>query len=256
MTSLEIRWLVEDFEEAGLGEGQGSLMERMEGIIDEVPYWTPLSDGATEKLERLIDQLAARQRSWYCSALTDALRLDAKQFSDVKSKLTRIQQEERESLEQSRARGEKGGIGITGNPLHDRLITPGEWLADERYSPWSLCELTRSQLRITRHGDVVSEQLNIISSESGAEPAIPSWFELRPTAFATTASEGREAFDMEAVKREAEAIFPLIPAQVPANADGLVDLVKHLHPAQVKILLLLEPGLAGQLTEELEKSGE
>ena len=261
MTSLEIRWLVEDFRGAELDEGPGSLIERIGSIIDQFPHWAPLSEGATEKLERLIDQLAARQRSWYCSALTDALRLDAKQRAEMKGKLARIQQEERENLEQSRADSGKGGIGIpfqgiTGDPLHDRLITAGEWLADERNSPWSLCELTRSQLSITRHGDVVREQLNIISSESGSDPAIPSWFALRPAAFATTAGGGRAAFDVETVKQEAEAIFPFIPAQVSANDDGLVELVKRLHPAQLKILLLLEPGLAGRLADELEKSGE
>ena len=256
MTALEIRWIVEDFQGAGLDDGPRSLRAAMAAIGSQSPRWTPVPEEAAEKLARLADQLAGRSRSWYRHALADALKLNEGQLRELRKNLAQAHQEDWEKFEQSRAAAEADSHEIVRQAPYNDFVAASQWLADDRYAPWNLCKLDVGQLAITRHEQVVKQQLSVIGSQEGEDEVPPSWFELRPTAVVVTTTRGTEAPNIEREKRDAEAVFPLYPSQVAPGDGDLLAVAKRLHPAQLKMLLLLNPELAGELMEELERDGE
>lgn len=256
MSSLEIRWVLEDFQGAGLDEGPGSLIDAMEAVLEKVPRWSPLSAEATAKLDGLADQLAARQRAWYRAALGDALRLDEEQVRQLRTNLSKADKEDWDQFTKARSAAAPAGPEAVSRFLpYEILIQPVSWLANDRYAPWTLCELTKEQQGVTRRDEVVTEQLRVIGAEEGE--AAPSWFDLRPSSVMITTSDKGETPRVEQELRDAESVFPFTPEQVfPEGSEDQLALAKRLHPAQLKILLLLNPGLAGELSEDLARSGE
>lgn len=244
MSALEVRWVLEDFHGAGLDEGPGSLTDEITALAGSFPEWKPLSGGAADKLEVLLERLAARQRSWYCGTLADALRLDRDQVAEARGKLARIHETEKPEPPPH------PGEGAVPGPRFHGSLQAAEWLADERNAPWNLCALSKEQLAVTRHEEVVREQLNVISSEPGGKGAVPSWFDLRPRTDESAPPE------LERARQDAAALFPFVSGQDAEGGGELLALAKGLHPAQLKTLLLLEPAIAGSLMEELEAQGE
>jgi hypothetical protein len=253
---LEIRWIVEDFQGAGLDDGPRSLTAAMTAIGNQSPRWTRLPEEASEKLARLADQLAGRYRSWYRHALADGLKLDEGQLRELRKNLAQAHQDDWEKFEQSRAATGADSDEIVRQAPYNDFIVASQWLADDRYAPWNLCKLDAEQLGITRYEEVVKQQLSVIGSQEEEGETPPSWFDLRPTAMVVTTTHGTEAPNVESEKRDAEAVFPLHPSQVIPEDRNLLAMAKRLHPAQLKTLLLLNPELAGELMEELKRSGE
>ena len=245
MTAEQVRWIVEDFQNAGLGEGPGSLKEQCGTLLQESAYdenGRPPGNVAA-KVRSIALSLGNLQRLWYLNALVDGLSPDVAQKEILKTKLAGAFSRDLGQLEKSPADMDfeewEGVFGL--------FLTPERWLEDEEYAPWRLCDLSDGQMAITRQETAEGKAMK----SDGKEDPPPSWFEL-----GSTADDGSEAPDHENEKRDAEAVFPLDPAQVFAEGDDLLGMVKRLHPAQLKTLLLLEPGIAGKLMESLEEGGE
>lgn len=249
LSELEIRWIVEDFQGEGLDEGPGSLLDAMQAIVSAHPEWAAASGEASDRLEKLAGLLGGRQRAWYRSALADALRLDDPQRQGLKKAIAEAYEDDWEGYEKSKT----GSESTLHAGLQDKLLQPAQWLASDRYAPWSLCKLTVEQLGITRYDEVKDKQLTVIGS--GAAEDAPSWLDLKPVHLVTTGeSTFEDAFGLET--RDAEAVFPFAQDQrIPEN-DKLLDLAKRLHPSQLKMLLLLDPTRAGELMKELGREGE
>jgi hypothetical protein len=253
LSSLEVRWIVEDFQGEGLDEGPGSLWETMQSITAEGPEWAAASSENTDKLDKLAGLLGGRQRAWYRSALADALRLDDTQRHELKKTIGEAYEEDWESFEKSREAAKDNFYPVFKVAPYNGLLDAAGWLASDRYAPWSLCKLSTGQLGITRYNEVKDKQLAVIGSGS-AENA-PSWLDLRPLHLVTTEELSfEEVFGQE--KRDAEAVFPFTKDQEIPDEGKLLELAKKLHPAQLKMLLLLDPGRAGELMKELEREGE
>ena len=101
MTAQEVRWIVEDFQSAGLDEGSGSLADELNAIL------SPLVDvNDTAKLDELQIhgetaallkvkglKLARLQQQWYASAVADGLRLTQLQQEELALNRERFVQE-------------------------------------------------------------------------------------------------------------------------------------------------------------------
>ena len=249
LSALEIRWIVEDFRGEGLDEGPGSLLDAMRSITAEGPEWAAASAENSDKLDKLAGLLGGRQRAWYRSALADALRLDETQRRELKKAVAEAYQDDWEAYEKSKAARESSPYA----GHHDTLLRPTRWLASDRYAPWSLCMVSTEQLAITRYDEVKDKQLTVIGS--GAAEEAPSWLDLKPVHLVTTEVMSYEdASGLES--RDAEAVFPFTQDQRIGDDGELLSLAKKLHPAQLKMLLLLDPHRAGELIKELEREGE
>lgn len=252
MTPLEVRWIVEDFKGEGLDDGPGSLTEAMQTIAAEGPEWVEREENS-DRLEKLSGLLGGRQRAWYRSALSDALRLDDTQRQELKKAVSEAYQDDWDNFESSRKTAKDQLYPVFKDAPYQDLLEACDWLGSDRYAPWILCELSAEQLGITRYKAVKDRQLAAIGSGS-AEDA-PSWLDLKPLHLVTTEELSfEEVFGQE--KRDAEAVFPFTEEQKIPDEGKLLDLAVRLHPAQLKMLLLLDPKRAGALMAELEREGE
>ncbi|QJE96575.1 hypothetical protein [Luteolibacter luteus] len=253
LNSLEVRWIAEDFRGEGLDDGPGSLLETMQSLTASGPAWAPASAESSDRLEKLAGLLGGRQRAWYRSALADALRLDDMQRHTLKKTSSEAFQEDWESFEKSRQSTRDSIYATTRDAPYNGLLYAPQWLSDDRYAPWRLCQLSTEQLGITRYDEVKDKQLAVIGS--GAAEDAPSWLDLKPLHLVTTEELSyEEVFGQE--KRDASAVFPFAEGQKIPDEGKLLDLAKTLHPTQLKMMLLLEPKRAGELLEELEREGE
>ncbi len=217
LTAREVGWIVADFKCAGL---------------DHLPHnATPAG------------HLAQRwtQQRWYRGALADGLRLSSEQSNQVAAKLAK-------------------NFELAANRLNQRLdaesmtqlVTASDWLGDDGsdFQPWNLCALTPEQEKITQHTirpNAGSYHLVTLSSPFVSSP--PFHF---------------QKADPPPQFRSASTVFPFTRHQVflgqpnpldtrtDRSAETLIAQVRCLHPAQLKMLLLLQPAMTEQIQQALE----
>ena len=250
MTAQEVRWIVEDFQKEGLDDGPGSF----KAIIETILKHLDLSDANLQELEELsVDdetaaklktlgfEWASRQQRWYSSALADGLRLTSEQKLELRASGRRFVSEREGDFLQikdavSDARMGKfepeanfmqkyslGGVSPSGTDLlfpRTGLLDSWHWFNQPDAAPSARVQLTPGQLEIVR-----------LQEDSDVE--VPSRL------------------------RGIEEVFPVVDGQkFPTDYDDIVGLAEAAHPAQLKLLLLLEPEAAMELLEAIEQSNE
>jgi hypothetical protein len=281
MTAKEVRWIVEDFIQIGLAEEPGGLpgeVRAAEELLQQTAGWKEWegADGNTptalaERISGVLKskglQLAGRQQRWYVDALADGLRLDraqrkqayanGRQFvedlgadfpgSEETLKLTRIGDGDGEAAE--------GSEGVVVRSLLDEggLLAPTQWLQDARCAPWELCDLRSDQRVIFNH----TLRVEPVKADEAGGGAGSSWYDPERELVEAPADARSLGPVPSAALHHAVGVFPFMADQDRGIAEGdLTGLLKSLHPAQFKMLLLTEPGMAAVADLALTEKGE
>jgi hypothetical protein len=231
LTERQIGWIIEDFKTAGLDQG-----------IRVAPR------------EEYLAQRQAQHR-WYHDALAEGLRLTPEQSAQASARLAeRFDQAKADFIEAlataPRPFEHQGKwYVVTGTAPIELLISPKLWMLDPAAGlmPWDLCQLAPGQEQITwkRWYENQEDEASFLLPR----PVITDGYGFQNLAPARLLA--------------ANSILPFLsgqefkPAADPlvTGTDQAVDLVsqvKTLHPAQLKILLLLEPAMAVQIEQALE----
>ncbi len=230
LTERQIGWIIEDFKIAGLDQG-----------IRVAPREEYLAQRRT-------------QHRWYRDALADGLRLTPEQSAQATARLAErfdlAKADFIEALTIAPRSFEHQGkwYVVTGTAPIELLISPKLWILDPAAGlmPWDLCQLTPGQEKITWkrwYGNQADEASFLLP-----RPVITGGYGFQNLAPARLLA--------------ANSILPFLvgqqfkPAADPLATDhaaaDLVSQIKTLHPAQLKILLLLEPAMAVQIEQALE----
>ncbi len=273
MTAQEVRWIVEDFQRAGLDWGEGGLSQRIAGILKQsregpFPDLYPQSDA---QLEELVLKLGQRQRAWYASALKDGLRLDHQQIFSTIERLDSLLDEDLDSNQKAiseikREAEEIGGVErldgralmIIGELVAKDVVVPDQWLLRDDYAPWKLCDLKAEQEAVTRRSEMGEEGVQQDEAKASYEIYGTTSWHYQGTPFRSSLANKRaiRLADGEFGQLAAAGhIFPLEEAQLFEGEKFLrIDDPTRLHPAQLKLLLLLEPERAAEILQALEKA--
>jgi hypothetical protein len=293
MTAREVRWIVEDLQKAGLGEDPLSYLSRISPTLMEP---SPEIEGKAnaEVAARLTTaslECARIQRAWYGDALADGLRLDPAQRRVLKERLDAALAEDRELFENRvkalllylrAASSEDPALTAELNSEIERLIGESallavadgffegmtyssflgapNWLADERYAPWKLCDLSPEQDGVTRRSEMEEEGQEQEEANADRDPFGPATWLDQGTPFRSGLTDKREIHVADGdfgPLAAAGSIFPLEEVQLFEGDEFLrITDPTRLHPAQLKMLLLLEPGRAAEILQALEKADE
>lgn len=245
MTEREVRWVIEDFQKAGLAQGVR---------------------GASS--EEFIRQRKA-QHAWYLDLLADGLRLNPEQRGAAREKLAGLLEEavagfQKDLSEQASEPIEQDGrrLQLVSAEVITKLIHADKWLTDERYAPWELCDLTEQQLGVTWRPILTGMKNDGMEGEAGGwldVPATPVIFEEGKAPVIPDSLFPAGYREFTAHLKDAGSVFPVAAVSLPAGPVHEPPLMKELrgyHPSQLKTLLLLQPELAEEVIAEPEKAGE
>ena len=260
MTPQQVRWIVGDFQKAGLGDMRVEKVWQLVNDFQEAagsekgPGWMDQDMPKLAKSEAM--EIGWQQRAWYLDALADGLSLDVWQKRQAKERsAVHLLETEVEFMKKQ----PDGALHpVSEAPPYAGLVDAARWLQNEEMAPWKLVDLTDEQLRITWHR--LADP-----GEQGGEPV--AWFDPAAMKVLSLADPGHPVpgdFPHGAAPKEIEgagALFPFIPAQDfskrPKSGAGLLaSEVMACHPAQLKTLLLLKPDLAAPLMDDLDASGD
>jgi hypothetical protein len=263
MTAQEVRWIVEDFRRAGLGEAEGGLIAGIAGILlkpyQEEGVYPALSQKDKAAVESQAFSLGHRQREWYGAVMAHALQLDENQRIELRANFARMLNDDRSKIagiwsEWEKETGIAGALpyyslGVQG--LIGDLAVADYWVKSESYAPWELITLTDEQLAITRYDEITRERKRLGEGE-GREDDRQNWMELL-----STRSEDELTLEIPKLIEDVGAVLRFTEEQkFPQDGEDLLRIAQALHPAQLKLFLLLNPDLATDLVDELDKLGE
>ncbi len=239
MTDQEIRWMIEDFQTAGLDES--------------------LSELQTETFARAH---RTRQNAWYLETLGDALNLSSQQKAVARERLDALLERDlKVFMDMVNKPGNSGGVDV--DALMD-YAHPRRWLKNEGYAPWKLCDLSQEQSRLTLQrwkSEAKKSDLKTTDTEKASSTAedSPRWIETQKLAIQEPISgnllefpEAGETNDtflfyddspFSGIVRISDA-FPLtLDQKLADHRQNVMDQLKLLQPAQLRMALLLEPSL-------------
>lgn len=249
MTDQEIRWMIADFQAAGLDDRDRD----------------PFSKDVT---------LRAKQQLWYLEAMVEALQLSPEQKSRARANMDEMLGKDIEAFEQG-----IGGVTRVIEPTEaipdDSPIAPyadaTTWLLKDAYAPWNLCDLSEEQSRLTLQ-KWRPDKKKEIPAKADAEkvdpfelPDDPPW--MSPFSIQVQDPVSGNLIEFPIVKLgpkddpsvripgdiNISDVFPLTPDQKLANHryDPLAQ-ARTLQPAQLRMGLLLDPGLVDDLLQRLD----
>lgn len=268
MTAQEVRWIVEDFQRAvDPGIEIGAILGEAYDPKDGDSGFPALAPATKDRFELLLAELGRQQRAWYAATLADGLQLSASQRSELNSRLNALLEEDLKNfrtawIEYEKEVGKKGALpyyqmGIEG--FFGGVVLPSDWLARDDYAPWKLCDLSPEQQAVTRRSEVEQEEDQQADGPEKNVTWTSTWAD-RETPFRSSLAETREIHLADGEFGElaiAGGIFPLEEAQLFEGEKFLrINDPTRLHPAQLKMLLLLEPERAAEILQALEKAGE
>lgn len=218
MTAQEVRWIVEDFQRAGLGAPP-------EG----------------ERIEKFVAVRLAQHR-WYLDLLDDGLGLDAEQRRVAAEKLWLLADEATQKIAKELMEHDASvGKLLEKQPeILEDLIDAEQWIEDERYAPWNLVDLSEGQLSLTRYN-----KLRVANRPDSSE-----WLVLLLEEMALGDAPNLR------LSRMAMVLPPTSEQKLPQFGEDMLEEAKLLHPAQLRLLLLFAPAGHQWLLEVLEKAGE
>lgn len=234
MTETEVRWVVQDFLARGL----------------DVEY--PEDTTA----EGFLALRKAREQ-WYLGALVSGLRLTIEQESEARERMKVLRDMDYleylkyiDGLKPFEQGGKKmlmieGGKAIT-------LTDANQWLNQEGYRPWELCQLREDQLSLTRFHSQNQEK----ADSQGAEDHV-----MNPKLPEELADHGLNYYALGMMGFGAvDSFFPLSRNQVSVllseesnqASHGHLEWVKVMHSEQLKMFLLFNPQVTKKLINALE----
>jgi len=253
MTDQEIRWMIEDFQAAGLDEVDRSLK----------------------------GTLRAKQQLWYLEALTEALQLSPEQKNQARARMDELLRKDMEAFEQG-----IGGVTEVREPTEaipdESPIAPyadaTTWLLKDAYAPWNLCDLSEEQSQLTLQRWKEAEKEKGLKKEVGevsgeATPfslsalVSPEWVRSHGIAMQDPISGNiieyppPSGFDLGCTMPGTARggmmmisdIIPLTPDQKLADHRyNVAAQARLLQPAQLRIALLLTPILSDTITQQLD----
>lgn len=240
MTDQEIRWMIEDFQAAGLDEEEHSL----EGT------------------------LRAKQQLWYLEALTEALQLSQEQRAQAKTKMDTMRVAEFELLEKefeeeaANYPNSHPDVRTALESTYLAVVSKPDWLMKDAYAPWNLCDLTKAQDQLTMHRWRENERQSALKSDS-VETDAPYWMHQAETKLDPLsgnvidlgdANPYQFAFEGHAILGRILVydVFPLTPGQKdPISPTGLGQ-ARCLQPPQLRVAMLNEPEAASKLLSQLD----
>ena len=274
MTAQEVRWIVEDFQSAGLDEGSGNLADELNAIL------SPLVDvNDTAKLDELQIhgetaallkvkglKLARLQQQWYASAVADGLRLTQLQQEELALNRERFVQERISAFLDLEEAPWLANYGHRTIPYFFRdnlagrsgidilfpetgLLEPGYWIRGEECAPWEMVQLTKEQQSLTRYHDVTSERQRRGANDHDEEDR-RDWMELL-----STRSEDELKLEIPQLIEDVGAVLRFTEEQkFPQDDENLLLTAQAMHPAQLRLFVLLNPDLVIELGDALEKA--
>ncbi len=292
MTAQELRWIVEDFQRVGLGDDPLSYVSKIAHSLNDPSREIEgkINAALAARLRTASVECARIQRQWYGNALADGLRLNPAQKKMLKERLDAALASDREQFENrvkalllylEAASSEDPALTADLEATIERLIggpslqvtdgffegmtyssfleTPN-WMADGRYAPWELCELSPEQEAVTRRSEIEEErqQQNKGNGDRNLNEE-PTWL-IRGIPLRSGTTDKREIHLADGdfgPLATAGSVFPLEEVQL-FEGDEFVRITDptRLHPAQLKMLLLLEPERAEQILQALDKANE
>jgi hypothetical protein len=185
-----------------------SILQDYEALgLQDPPEVIPLDGSFREK-----------QQEWYLAALDEALNLTPAQLGQARERMRRMLEEDSAVFAQGIAT--EGYIGVPPQRWPDEKaiapfnINPLLWLSKESYAPWRLMDLTTEQ-----------EALTVKSlGEKGWSSALP---------LPEDPGDRIALFVPGLLARP-----PVQPAEGLFYGPTLLDSVRHLHPAQLRLALL------------------
>ncbi len=248
LTDQEIGWIVTDFRNAGL---------------DSPP--------AAGSPDNVIIDYHKRQNRWYDDAITDALRLSPSQSAEVGQNLTKLLQEVSDAFLH----------GVATEKYKE--FTPTElqslfrnWIFSSKESgerviipPRTLFTPTPQQQDILDHSfGAGGSEADPFDSTKTTSPASPAR-QTQPIDTSAPTLDGKTAatypieedYPIPAGFEEADQSFPILKSQQlvgldreePGVSDPFIHNVRHLHPAQLKALLVFKPTMAAKIQAALDK---
>lgn len=275
MTAQEVRWIVEDFQRAGLDDGPGSILSKTELLVNNPSRVIDgkINAAMAAQLRTASLECARLQREWYGNALADGLMLDPAQKRVLKERLGAALAKDQEQFEnkvkafamfvEAAASGDSGltqeiigeierlsdgeqvSYGFFEGSIYLRFLAARTWLEAEHYAPWNLCALTERQREIFFAGKS-PEPLGQVAAGDGSDEDPQPWYELALAASGgPIGGDGGVSFD---------SVYPFTEDQKLSLKGGEpLELEQGvMHPSQLKVLLLLRPELAAQLSEKLD----
>lgn len=249
MTDQEIQWVIEDFSSAGL---------KMDWRSSDFP-------------EQSFRQMIARQLRWYLDSVKDGLHLDPAQTEAARINLTRFFLEQADEFLKKR-KDTSSEFG----PVPDATSANGlDWLSANSWDPavplhpfmpWTLCNLTPDQERITwRHWfQSLGEK---VEPEHANSPNPAELTDAPGFLFSQPGSTDSVGISAPRWAMLPDRILPLLKTQElldphhdedpfaespPTVRPTLMGNIRRLHPDQFKLLLLFFPEMAANVEKELQ----
>lgn len=188
---------------------------------------------------------AASKRSrvdWYEAALADGLSLSREQRAEARQKLDNL-------MQQSEPPDLPSSVGFQ------------FWWPQPELAPWRLYALTPSQALLTGEAQFQELKGQMVQPEASSGLIVePDWVFPLPSTFDPKTGQRTprsvSVHESTPYLRISE-ILPLIPEQLSyVNQPGisLLNQVRHLHPAQLRLSLLLNPHQAREIQYQLDSS--
>ncbi|OYV07577.1 MAG: hypothetical protein CFE26_00280 [Verrucomicrobiales bacterium VVV1] len=244
MTDQEIRWMIEDFQTAGLDETSDPEDQK-------AGY-----DGYNERFCRI---QRARQNAWYLIALGEGLDLSSDQKSMARARLDSLFERDLKILSDKWDEVRKMNGLMLGLDF-EKFEQPSLWLQDEAYAPWNLCELSGQQEQLTMKKWASSAEGRPELTSDGfaqTEESKHAWINVSEnwaqdplTGNLTELSQPADPF----IKRvRVSDTFSLTPDQPLSNHFGdLLAQARSVQPAQLRMALLFDADLYSTLLEKLD----
>ncbi|MEO7098366.1 MAG: hypothetical protein ABI162_03310 [Luteolibacter sp.] len=243
LTDQEIDWIIEDFENAGLDRYYQNLKEDPKGLI----------------------AFRAAQQRWYHDILVDGLRLTPDQSARVQNRLSELFVTAQSQFQRDLDNYASAPDRDTKNPdpIFGHLAAPYSWLINHPdFQPWNLCTLTPDQEKIT--WKFFSTLLEKSNSKPSSTPLPDNHQQASITGGPLFLYSSNLPPDIDKMiirhqwMDEVNKVLPLLSCQnfPPQHPNGseqeiLTD-VRHFHPAQLKLLLLISPSVAGRIIRLIE----
>lgn len=241
MTDQEIRWMIEDFQAAGLDKEEHSL----KGI------------------------LRAKQQLWYLEALTEALQLSQEQRAQAKAKMDAMRLAEFELIamefeeEAANYPNSHPDVRTALRSTYLALANKANWLENDGNAPWNLCDLSKEQDQLTMHRWRDAERQSAVKNEADGDTQETAWIQFATSKLdplSGNITELGEANPYQFVMYVQGMygrilvfdVFPISPNQkIPASYSGL-DQARCLQAPQLRLAMLMDSSAAASLLGQLD----
>ena len=246
---------------------RGMTEQEIRGMIADYEALGQMPNGLN--LEECREYMEKRN-DWHTAALTEALSLTSEQKQQVHASLTEsLNQALKASQEAVVPEEAKENVDFISLGRQQRLA-PELYYGDSNMAPWTLCDLTEDQLKLTYKPflKMRNEKSNFTISLPLLSETMHSPYFDRSLAMHAAGPDEYIGYPTPSTKElgcslfgtvsggiiDVTNTFPLTPDQKLENyRNDLLTQTKLLHPAQLRLALLLHPGVGETIKSQLDK---